>query len=271
MLELRQRVLGPEHPDTLTSMNNLGAALDSSGQHAEAAAMHKQVLEVQQRVLGPEHPAHPDQHEQPGFSAEQQRAACRGCGHAQAGAGGAVSGCWGQSIPHTLTSMNNLGVALDSSGQHAEAAAMHKQVLEVQQRVLGPEHPDTLNSMNNLGAALTAAGSMQRLQPCTSRCWSMQQRVLGPEHPDTLTSMNNLALRWTASGSMQRLQQHAQAGAGDAVSGCWGQSIRDTLTSMNNLGAALGSSGQHAEAAAMHRQVLEAAGSGCWGQSIRTR
>ena len=56
VLELQQRVLGPEHPHTLTSMNNLGAALNSSGQHAEAAAMHKQVLELRQRVLGPEHP-----------------------------------------------------------------------------------------------------------------------------------------------------------------------------------------------------------------------
>jgi hypothetical protein len=31
VLEARQRVLGPEHPDTLRSMNNLGTALQDQG------------------------------------------------------------------------------------------------------------------------------------------------------------------------------------------------------------------------------------------------
>ena len=43
-----------------------GAALDSSGQHAEAAAMHRQVLELQSAGAGARASAHPDQHEQPG-------------------------------------------------------------------------------------------------------------------------------------------------------------------------------------------------------------
>ena len=37
VLDIRQRVLGPEHPDTLSSMSNLAKRLESMGQHAEAA------------------------------------------------------------------------------------------------------------------------------------------------------------------------------------------------------------------------------------------
>jgi hypothetical protein len=36
-LEQRKKVLGPEHPDTMTSMNNLGSALGSQGKYEEAA------------------------------------------------------------------------------------------------------------------------------------------------------------------------------------------------------------------------------------------
>jgi hypothetical protein len=55
-LELRKKVLGPEHPDTLTSMNNLGWVLSSQGKHVEAEQIHQQTLELRKKVLGLEHP-----------------------------------------------------------------------------------------------------------------------------------------------------------------------------------------------------------------------
>ena len=54
-LELREKVLGKEHPDTLTSMNNL-AVLSSQGKYEEAEEMHRQALELREKVLGHEHP-----------------------------------------------------------------------------------------------------------------------------------------------------------------------------------------------------------------------
>ena len=49
-------MLGPEHPETLTSINNLGSVLDSQGKYEEAKAMYQQALEGYQKVLGPKHP-----------------------------------------------------------------------------------------------------------------------------------------------------------------------------------------------------------------------
>ncbi len=43
-LVLKEKVLGPEHPDTLTSLNNLGAVLDRQGKYEEAEKMHRQAL-----------------------------------------------------------------------------------------------------------------------------------------------------------------------------------------------------------------------------------
>jgi hypothetical protein len=44
--EARQRVLGAEHPDTLSSLNNLAVALQNQGKAAEAEPLHRQVTPV---------------------------------------------------------------------------------------------------------------------------------------------------------------------------------------------------------------------------------
>ena len=45
-LELRKKVLGNEHPDTLVSMNNLTSTLQQQGKCEEAEQMHRQTSEL---------------------------------------------------------------------------------------------------------------------------------------------------------------------------------------------------------------------------------
>jgi hypothetical protein len=56
VLAAYERVLGPDHPSTLGSRNNLANAYRAAGRTEEAVTLHEQVLAVRQRVLGPEHP-----------------------------------------------------------------------------------------------------------------------------------------------------------------------------------------------------------------------
>jgi eukaryotic-like serine/threonine-protein kinase len=55
-LEIRQRVLGPENPDTLASMSHLANALCHNGHYAEAEKLNREALDIERRVLGREHP-----------------------------------------------------------------------------------------------------------------------------------------------------------------------------------------------------------------------
>jgi hypothetical protein len=55
-LGMRRRVLGEEHQDTLTSMNNLALTLWALGNLPAACALEEKMLEISQRVLGEEHP-----------------------------------------------------------------------------------------------------------------------------------------------------------------------------------------------------------------------
>jgi hypothetical protein len=51
-----RRVLGPDHPDTLASRNNLTAAYQAAGRASEAILLFEQALAAFERVLGPDHP-----------------------------------------------------------------------------------------------------------------------------------------------------------------------------------------------------------------------
>ena len=49
-------MLGKEHPDTLTSVNNLAGLYQAQGRYGEAEPLYKRALEACERVLGKEHP-----------------------------------------------------------------------------------------------------------------------------------------------------------------------------------------------------------------------
>ena len=52
----RVRVLGADHPDTLTSRNNLATAYQAACRHHEAINLFKDTLEVCEEALSPDHP-----------------------------------------------------------------------------------------------------------------------------------------------------------------------------------------------------------------------
>jgi pentatricopeptide repeat protein len=54
--------------------------------------------------------------------------------------------------------MSGLAGALSRQGKYAEAEQMHRQMLELRQKVLGPEHPHTLTGVSNLAGALSGQG-----------------------------------------------------------------------------------------------------------------
>jgi len=49
-------MLGEEHPDTLTSMNNLALTHHTKGRLIAAEELYTQALERRKKVLGKEHP-----------------------------------------------------------------------------------------------------------------------------------------------------------------------------------------------------------------------
>ncbi|MFD4444695.1 tetratricopeptide repeat protein, partial [Nocardia sp. NPDC058519] len=51
-----ERILGPEHPDTLATRHNLAGAYRTAGRLREAIALYQQTVADRERILGAEHP-----------------------------------------------------------------------------------------------------------------------------------------------------------------------------------------------------------------------
>ena len=53
---IREKALGPEHPDVAASRNNLAELYQAQGRYAEAEPLYRRSLAIWEKALGPEHP-----------------------------------------------------------------------------------------------------------------------------------------------------------------------------------------------------------------------
>jgi tetratricopeptide (TPR) repeat protein len=55
-LAIREKALGPDHPDVASSLNNLGNVYLRQGHYAESEPLHMRALAIREKALGPDHP-----------------------------------------------------------------------------------------------------------------------------------------------------------------------------------------------------------------------
>lgn len=88
----------------------------------------------------------------------------------------------------TLTVMNNIAVALSSSGDHAKALKIHQKVLDIRERVLGDQHPETLASINNLANTMAAEGQFQEAQKLLEGALKVSKETLNKQQDTSALS-----------------------------------------------------------------------------------
>ena len=55
-LAIREKALGPDHPDVASSLNNLAWLYQRQGRYADAEPLYKRSLAIREKALGPDHP-----------------------------------------------------------------------------------------------------------------------------------------------------------------------------------------------------------------------
>ena len=195
LLPVRERVSGPEHPDTLAARQELARWTGRAGDLAAARDQYAELLPVRERVLGPEHPE----------TLITRASLARWTGQA-----GDPAAAWdqlaellpvrervlGPEHPETLFNRHELARWTGHAGDPAAARDQLAELLPVRERVSGPEHPDTLAARQELARWTGRAGDLAAARDQFAELLPVRERVLGPERPETLITRASLA-RWT--------------------------------------------------------------------------
>jgi serine/threonine protein kinase len=205
-LDLRRRVLGERHPDTLMSMNNLASLYMNQGELARAKPLFTELLDARRRVLGEEHPDTARTMNNLAMLYEYQ-GEYKLAEPLYTKALEIKRRVLGEDHPSTLTGMLNLGTLYGREGRYAQSEPLYIKVLEVRRRVLGEEHPDTLMSTYSLGALYAAVGKYAQAQSLYAKAIELMRRVLGEEHPDTLHAMWGLGNVYRSEGKYAEAKQ----------------------------------------------------------------
>ena len=191
--EIRTRVLGPDHPATLSAQALLVLAMGSEMyghfvQKPEAETLARHVLEARRRVLGP---AHPD----------------------------------------TLMSMNHLVGILRVVGKLDEALPLAKQAVPLHVRVLGPDHPETLTALASLGGALIDANRMAEAESVLRQQLEGRLRVGGPNDAFTHYARQHLAYALFPQGKVDEALSLMYENI-EGLNSIWGASHPTTFGSL---------------------------------------
>jgi serine/threonine protein kinase/Tfp pilus assembly protein PilF len=232
-LATRRRVLGEEHPDTLTAMNNMGFLLQGQGKLDQAEPYFREALEKRRRVLGEEHPDTLISINNMGFLLQDQGK----LDQAELYYREALEKrrrVLGEEHPQTLNSINNMGRLLLAQGKLDQAEPYYREALEKRRRVLGEEHPDTLISINNMGRLLQPQGRLDQAEPYFREALEKRRRVLGEEHPSTLNSINNMGSLLQAQGKLDQAEPYLRE-ALEKRRRVLGEEHPDTLASVSSM------------------------------------
>jgi serine/threonine protein kinase len=254
-LQLRSRVQGEQHPDTLSAMSDLADLYFNQGRFAAAQTLHSKVLEVRRRVLGEQHTATLSSLNKLAIVYQRQ---------GQLAQAEAIQSkvleisrrVLGEEHFDTLSAMISLAVVHVSQRQYAQAEVLDAKAVEIMSRVLGEEHPETLTGMNNLAQVYYLQNKYAQAETLQSKTLGIRRRVLSEQHPDTLESMNNLAVIYRAQGKDQQAEA-IQSTTLEIKRRVLGEEHPDTLISMNNLAVTYEAQAKYLEAEETLARTLE--------------
>ena len=247
--------LGPDHPDTLASRNNLAGTYRASGRLDKAITLYEQTLEDSIRVLGPDH-----------LSTLTSRLNLAGAYQAAGRLDEAItlyeqvfsgrSRVLGHDHRSTLTARDELAGIYREAGRFDEAITLKKQILADAMRIMGPDSPGASAARLKLAGAYRDAGRLEEAIPLFEQNLDAVARIMGPHHPHTLSARNRLAVAFRDAGRIdeaiplykENLEEFTRLAGPDHP---------ETLASRATLAGAYQDAGRLDEAIPLYEQNLE--------------
>jgi tetratricopeptide (TPR) repeat protein len=190
-LALRERVLGPDHPDTLNTLGNLGNALLKADRIDEAVKAMERTLKAREEVLGADHPEVATTLNNLGViyrSTKRTDDAIAACQRAIV--------IWRTALgPDNPTIVNadlNLANIYLDRGEPANARPLLEEAVAITGRTLAEDNPLRLTANNNLGGFYMQIGEVARAEQIFRDSLAVRERLYGPDSPKIAEALANL-------------------------------------------------------------------------------
>jgi len=268
-LELVERELGPEHPDTRDLYLRLGRLYRVAGRLDEAEEALRKVLAGGSPVA--------DVSDLQVLEATEELAVV----HERAGryeksealylqALEARESTDGREHPDTLRVLGNLAILYRFMERWEEAERLLREVLDVNRRQYGPEHAWTLSALASLAGLYSGWGRLDEAEELFETGLEPVRRVMGDEHPQTLKMVNNLGWLYLRQGRYRESEELLLENF-EVKQGALGEFHPSTVAGLENLVILyerMGAEERHAETLALFAETLRRV---CEGPTARTR
>ena len=249
------RLLGEDHPDTISALHNLAITYDNLGDYAKSKALKEQVYEKRKKKLGEDHPDT--------ITALNNLATTYGDLGDYAKSKALKEQVYEKSVrilgedhPHTIAALNSLAYTYDKLGDYGKAKELFEQVYEKSVRILGEDHPDTISALHNLAYTYGKLGDYGKAKALKEQVYEKRLRILGEDHPDTITALNNLAITYDDLGDYAKSKALKEQVYEKSVR-ILGEDHPDTIMALNNLAITYDDLGDYEKAKELFEQVYE--------------
>ncbi|MBX7079854.1 MAG: serine/threonine-protein kinase [Nannocystaceae bacterium] len=190
-LEIRERELGPEHPDVGATLGGIGLVHYARADYARARPLLERALSLREQTLGAEHPVVALALNNLGMVelAQADYAAARD--HLQR-ALALIERDQGREHPNVAIALNNLGVALRDLGALDDAVAAFERAEAIWAHNDGPDLGDRALALDNLGTIARMRHDYDRAAALHRQALEVRERALGPRHRDVGVSLYGL-------------------------------------------------------------------------------
>jgi CHAT domain-containing protein/Tfp pilus assembly protein PilF len=253
-LEIRERVLGPDHCDVAEALNRVAVLYWSKSEYAKAEPLFQRALGIREKALGPEHPivavtlndlanVYKSSANYGRAEALYQRALS------------IMEKTLGPDHPNVAAILDNLYLSYCDRGEYAIAEPLEQRSLAIREKVLGPEHLEVAISLNNLAKLHCKRGDCLKSEPLYQRALTIFEKELGQQHPYVASTIDNLAVVYQSMAEYakaEHLYQRSLAIREKAL----GPEHPEVAVTLNNLANIYIDGGEYLKAEPLHQRAL---------------
>jgi CHAT domain-containing protein/Tfp pilus assembly protein PilF len=254
VVAIREKALGPRHPQVAETLNDLGLVYRSQGRYGEAEANYSRALAIREKALGV---GHADTaatlnslaivYDFEGKYGEAEELYKRVLAIAEK--------IFGPDHLNVAVTLNNMAGLSVHQGKYLNAERLYKRALAIREKALGASDAVVGESLGNLANVYVWQGRYRAAELLHKRALAILEKTLGAAHPRVADTLNNLAVGYVSAGNYSQAEGLYQRSL-EIREKALGKNHPRTADSLNNLAWLCGLQRKYGEAEEFYKAAL---------------